>query len=79
MDVPDNTSPDWYMPMEMDILAYNSRAEAFDTVDVIEKRAHFRRTNYSYFAKDLGIQTQKHPKTEPRNSFVYEYKLVDIS
>lgn len=79
MDVPDNTSPDWYMPMDMDILAYNSDKNVFDTVDISKKRGHFQRTNYSYHAKDLGIETPKHPKTHSNDEFVYEYKLTDIS
>jgi hypothetical protein len=74
MDVPDNTSPDFYLPMPMDVLAHNPKTEALDTISTIAKRGHWRRTRKSYFLKDLGVEP-----AEGEDQFAYEYCLVDIS
>ena len=50
IDVPDNTAPDFYMAMPMDVLAYNSAVDALETTHTVAKRGHWRdsTTNLNY-------------------------------
>jgi hypothetical protein len=73
MDVPDNASPDFYLPLPMDVLAYNKKNNSLDTVSAISKRGHWRRTGRSYALMD-GITP-----AEGERPYAYEYVLVDIS
>jgi hypothetical protein len=74
MDVPDNTSPDFYLPMPMDVLAYNDAKQAFVTASTISKRGRWRRTGMHYPLEQLGITP-----AEGEDRFAHEYVLVDIS
>lgn len=69
-DVPDNTSPDFYMAMPMDVLAYNADKNVFAPTTPKMKRGHFQRTNMSWMTRDLGID---------EDGYTYEYRLTDIS
>lgn len=74
MEVPDNTSPDFYLPLPMDVLAHNPNTASLDTVSTISKRGHWRRTGKSYHFDDMDITP-----AEGEKPYVYEYVLVDMS
>jgi hypothetical protein len=74
IDVPDNTAPDFYMVMPMDVLAYNSAVDALETTHTVAKRGHWRRTNMFYSLSDFGITPSEGEKPSAA-----EYCLVDIS
>ena len=40
MDVPDDTGPDFFHSMPMDVLAYNSSREVLETTRTTAKRGH---------------------------------------
>lgn len=73
IDVPDNTSGDFYMALPMDILAHNPKTNSLDTVGTISKRGRWRRTGKSYLLKDLGVTA-----AEGEREYADEYVLVDI-
>ena len=74
MDVPDNTSSDFFLPMPMDILAHDPKKEVLNSVGARAKRGYWRRTGYNYHLKDLGVNP-----IEGENEYAAEYCLVDIS
>jgi hypothetical protein len=74
IDVPDHTGPDFYMPMPMDVLAYNRATDALETTHTVAKRGHWRRTNMYYLLSDFGIKP-----SEGEEPSAIEYCLVDIS
>lgn len=74
MDVPDNTSPDFFLPLPMDVLAYNDSKHALETALTISKRGHWRRTGMHYPLNQFGITP-----AEGESSSAAEYVLVDIS
>jgi len=74
IDVPDNTGPDFYMAMPMDVLAYNSAVDALETTHTVAKPGHWRRTNKYHSLSYFGITP-----SEGENPSAAEYCLVDIS
>ena len=74
IEVPDNTSPDFFLPMPLENLEYNSKKDVYDTSNLIMKKAHFQRTNYVYSLKDLGYELINN-----EDPSAYEYVLIDIN
>lgn len=74
MDVPDNTSPDFFLPLPMDVLAYSDAKQALESVSTISKRGYWRRTGMSYPLGQFGITP-----SEGEQPSAAEYVLVDIS
>jgi hypothetical protein len=74
MDVPDNTSTEFYLSLPMDILAYSDSNQALETTSTVSKRGHWRRTGMWYPLNQFGIT----PADGERPSAA-EYVLVDIS
>jgi hypothetical protein len=55
MDVPEGTSPNFFLPMPMDVLAYSSSKEVLETTRTVAKRGHWRRTGYHYPLSEFGM------------------------
>lgn len=74
MEMPDNTSPDFYMPLPVEQLAYQSGEGTFENIESTTKRALFRRTNHSWDLRDIGYKPAK-----GEDCWVKVYKLYDIN
>ena len=64
MELPENTTDRFRLPLDMDELSFNPKREAYDTTGFKKKIGVFQMTRYSY---DVGD-----------GEFAKEYKLVDI-
>ena len=77
MEFPDNTMPEFYMPMPLDVLARGGRMDGSMVFEKpLIKRAKFQRTGNSYYLPDLGYERDE--KNLEQN-WAKEYVLVDIS
>lgn len=75
MEVPDNTSPDFYLPMPMDVLAPSPRMDGSLVAQIpVMKRGHFRATGRAYVLEDFGVK----PAIGEALTAL-QYTLVDIS
>ena len=73
-ELPDDTQPQFYMPMSMDALIFDKESgeEIKDTPTM--KKALFRATGRSFDLKSMGYKLRK-----GEGPFAKEYILVDIS
>lgn len=72
IELPDNTTFEFKLPMDMDVLSFNDKTSAYDTTSFKRRIGFFRQTGKSFLVDTTDRNGKRTSET------AYEYVLTDV-